>query len=294
MEIFEKIATRIKPCNFKSKTERVGETVNYWLCRIGQMIDYTNLPDSIPEHIFKLQIQTNGYVVIPRKEYTDGLYRSFSFDAKLGGLPDIYYRPTRAIISNPSLSKSLDLTIGVDAFIIPNDSLYMGFLPLFNKWATMLIENELSMRTTLVNARALFLINAVCDKDKLNADKFLSDIEEGKNASIASNAFFGGIKSQPLSSQGTLSNLLSQHIETEQYIKASLYNDVGVNANYNMKRESINGNEADLNNDSLFTLIDDMIAIQTKAFDIFNEATDNKVEVKKSSIWDRIEEKYRD
>ena len=87
-----------------------------------------------------------------------------------------------------------------------------------------------------------------------------------------------------------MSNLISQHIELEQYIKASLYNDIGVNANYNMKRESINANESDLNNDSLFTLIDDMISVQNRAFEKFNNATGLNVTVQKSSIWERIED----
>ena len=72
----------------------------------------------------------------------------------------------------------------------------------------------------------------------------------------------------------------------QQYLKASQYNDLGLNANYNMKRESLNSTESQLNDDALMPFIDDMIANREEGLDQFNKMFGTNIKVKKSSAWE--------
>lgn len=94
-----------------------------------------------------------------------------------------------------------------------------------------------------------------------------------------------GIKSQPYGTTGS-NAILTSLIEQEQYLKASWYNDLGLNANYNMKRESINSQEGQLNDDMLMPLIDTMLYCRQKALEKVNVMFDTNITVKKASSWE--------
>ena len=101
------------------------------------------------------------------------------------------------------------------------------------------------------------LLTASDDRTKESALKYIEDIIAGKISVVASDDFLGGVKTQPYALTGH--TVITDLIELEQYLKASWYNELGLNANYNMKRESINSGESQLNNDMLLPLIDDML-----------------------------------
>ena len=71
--------------------------------------------------------------------------------------------------------------------------------------------------------------------------------------------------------------------------KASFFNDIGLQANYNMKRESINDSEAGMNEESLKPFIDDMLESRQEAIKRINEQFDTNISVKLSSSWVRRE-----
>ena len=84
---------------------------------------------------------------------------------------------------------------------------------------------------------------------------------------------------------GTLTNLIEYH----QYIKASLFNELGLNSNYNMKRESINSNESQLNDDMLHPLIDDMLKEREEGIARVNELFGTNITVKFAGAWESNE-----
>ena len=94
-----------------------------------------------------------------------------------------------------------------------------------------------------------------------------------------------GIETQPYGNTGS-TNAIQNLIELQQYLKASQYNDLGLNANYNMKRESLNSTESQLNDDALMPFIDDMIANREEGLDQFNKMFGTNIKVKKSSSWE--------
>lgn len=270
--------------NFTDKTSCIRQHVAYMLNRTQSMFRWNGLPDSIPERSLELYLQTNGNACF--YEYDGKLY---VFTGGMGGEPDVYYMPTVYTIANPALRLSKSLSIGIDCVVMPNDSLYLGLIPLFSRYATGMIENELSMKIAIINSRIVDLISAPDDRTRASAEKFLADIEDGKQGVIAENAFLDGIRAQPYATTAN-SNALTNLIETEQYLKASWFNELGLNANYNMKRESLNTSESQMNNDALLPLVDDMLKCRKLAALKVNEMFGTSISVSLASSWEDNEQ----
>ena len=271
--------------DFTDKIGCINRHISYMLNRTQSMFRYSGLPETIPERILELYLQTNGHICF--YEYNHNLY---AFTGGFGGTPDVYYMPTEYIISNPALNLFKTITIDKECIIISNDSLYMGLMPLFERYATALMENEISMNIASINARIVSLISAGDDKTAKSAEKYLQDIVAGKNGIIAENAFLDGVKAQPYGTTAN-SNTLTNLIEYEQYLKASWFNELGLNANYNMKRESINSGESQLNDDMLLPLVDNMLKCREIGIDKVNKMFGTNITVSLSSSWeDNIQE----
>lgn len=274
-----------KPFDFKDKSDNIFRHTMYMLNRTQAMFKWDGLPDTIPQRMIELYLQINGNVGFA--EYDGELY---VYRGGLGGKPDVYYMPTLFVVANPAQNFSKNLVIGDEVAVIPNDSLYLGLMPMFQKYATLLSENELSIKMAVVNSRLVNMISAPDDRTKSSADKFLDNIEKGEMGVISSNEFFEGIKSTPYGSTGN-TNTITNLIELEQYLKASWFNELGINANYNMKRESINAEESQLNNDALLPLIDDMLKCRQDGADRVNDMFGTNISVDFNSAWeDNIKE----
>ena len=76
----------------------------------------------------------------------------------------------------------------------------------------------------------------------------------------------------------------------EQYLKAGLYNELGLNANWNAKRESISANENQLNDDQLTPLIDNMLAERKEGIERVNKLYGTNISVNFNSAWKENEE----
>jgi len=274
--------------DFTDKNANATQYVAYMLNRVQSMLKYEGLPDTLPKRNLVLMLQVNGWVCIPDPKYFDG--KMYAFTGGLGGEPDPYYMPTICTVANPALNFFKNLTIGTECVIVPHDSLYIGLLPMFTRYASMLAENDISIRIADINARIINLISAGDDKSLKGAQKYIADIERGKLGVAAENSFLDGIRAQPYAA-GIASNKITQLIELQQYLKAGWFNDLGLNANYNMKREAINSTEAQLNDDALLPLVDDIVATQQAAFDRVNELYGSNIRVSLASAWeDRQEE----
>lgn len=276
--------------------------VNYMLDRTNQMFEYENLPDTIPAYMLELYLQIFGYaafVKIDEGKTIDGFSHTetpagiYIFFGGIGGERDIYYRPTLFIAANPRLKSSVNCTIVYEKYqiqtsknpcvVMRNDTNYMGLIPLYSRYASEMVENDISIRSAQINARAQVGINASTEKDKEAARKYLDDLEAGKLGVIAGAAFLDGISTSNLSTQS--SNTIIQLIELQQYLKASWYNELGLNVNFNMKREYMSEEEIAVNTDILLPLVDDMLNCRQQAVDLLNEMFDLNIKVRKNSAW---------
>ena len=279
LEFYNQIIPHCTPCDFQDKDQGVTQHILYMLDRTQSMFKWNGLPKTIPQRVLELYLQINGNVCF--YEYNGKLY---VFTGGLGGEPDVYYMPTLYTIANPALKLSKSLLIDEECVVIPNDSMYMGLLPMFSRHATKITETELSIDIAVVNSRIVDLISAPDDRTKESAEIFLKNIRDGKPGVIAENSFLDGIRSQPYGATGN--RTLTDLIETMQYEKASWFNDLGLNANYNMKRESLNTTESQLNDDALLPLIDNMLEMRKTGIEKVNSMFGTNISVDLASSWE--------
>lgn len=265
--------------DFTDKERSVNTYIKYMLLRTQSMFKYDGLPDTIPHKFIELYLQMNGSCAIV--DVNGSLY---ALEGSFGGEPDPYYVPKNYVVSNPALNYSKELVIDKDCVVLANDSLYMGLWPMMSRYASQLMENDISMRMVSINARIQSLISAGDDRTKAAADRYLSDIEAGKLGAIFENAFLDGVKSQPYGTTGN-SNIITNLIEFHQYLKASWFNELGLQSNYNMKRESINSNESQLNEDMLYPMIDDMLTKRQEGLEKVNAMFGTNISVDLNSSW---------
>lgn len=266
--------------DFKNKDRAIASQVKYMLARTQEMFTYTGLPDTIPQRMLELYLQNNGFAGI--SEYNGNLY---AFFGGLGGEPDEYYQPTILTISNPALGYNINAKIDEDVVIIKNDAMYQGLIPMFTRYATALVENELSMNIASINSRLQTLLTAPDDRTMLSAKKLIHDIEDGELGAMTESQILDGLRALPYSSaQGT--QALKNLIEHEQYIKASWYNELGLNANYNMKRETLTDSENAMNSDALLPLVDNMLRCREEGLRAVNEKWGLDIRVRLASSWE--------
>ena len=270
--------------DFNDKEAAVRNYIAYMLDRTQRIFEYKGLPDTIPQRMLEFLLQVNGYACFGK--CNGDLY---AFYGGLGGEPDAYYRPTICVVANPYLKFNKSFKIDEDCVIMRNDSLLYGLLPLFSRHATAMAENDISFRLSSVNTRIEFLLSAPDDNTKSAAEKFLKDIEEGKQGVIASNEFLEGIKAQEV---GRSMRTFTDLIEYQQYLKASWFNEIGLNANYNMKREKLSTTESQMNNDALLPLVEDMLEQRRLACEKINEMFGTDISVDFASSWEKLLEKF--
>lgn len=271
--------------------------VRYMFLRLMKMFRYENLPETLPQHMLEYYLLTNGSCFVTK---VDG--KIYAFVGGPGGEPDVYYRPTRYVYSNPALQYSAmseiddpastpmndrQWKIGEDGILVRNDSMWVGMYPMVARYATMMAENLLTLRTADVLLRVSVLISAPDDKTRIAAENFIRKIEKGELSVIGETPFFDGVKMQsPPSNNGSY---LTQFIELHQYLKGSFYNEIGLNANFNMKREAIGEGESSLNEDSLLPLCEDMLRCRKedmqRVSDLFE--LDPPITVEFDSAWEK-------
>ena len=82
-------------------------------------------------------------------------------------------------------------------------------------------------------------------------------------------------------------------LEARQWLLAHWNIELGLNDNYNMKRESLNENEIEANSDTLTPLMDDMLKCRRKMCEEINEIFGTEISVDFSSSWKRVHKREK-
>lgn len=262
----------------KDKDKAVNFYIDNYLDKLQSMFHYENLPDTIPEKELECLLMENGNCFVTK--VNEKLY---ALDGVSGGELDEYSRPTLYTVSNPYLNISESYKIGIDGILVKNDYKETGLLPLIGKYAVLLTDSELTLNTAAILSRITFLISATDDNTKASAELFLKNILNGDYSIIGGSAFFDGVKMQSGNTSNTM--YLTQLIEIVQYYKATFLNELGLQANYNMKRERLTSAEIATNVDVLFPFVDDMLNERQIAMEKINEMFDTNIKVDFSSVW---------
>ena len=265
--------------SYCSDKDKVFENYcRYTFTRTQSMFTYEGLPDTIPVQWLESYLQRNGSCCIAEHEG-----KLYALLGNAGGEPDEYYQPTIYTVANPALNLSKNYEIGVDCVYCKNDYDALGLVPLVSRYCGLMTENLLTVRLSDINMRMMNLLSAPDDNTLQSTKQYLKDLEEGKLGVVGETPFFEGLK---LQSKGVGNgDYMIQFIELQQYLKGSMYNELGINANFNMKREALSGQEVALNDDALMPLIDDMLKQRRAMCDELNEMFGLSVSVDYGSTW---------
>ena len=269
----------------RDKDTAVTEFMANTLAKTQSMFEYEGLPDSIPQKELERLLQTTGNAFVTS---VDGVL--YALSGGKGGEPDVYGRATLYTVANPALKLNKTYDIQKDGVLIENDSNGESLLPLIGRYAVLHTDGLISLNTASILTRITMLISASDDKTKQSADEFLRKIQDGEFSIIGENAFFKGVNMQ--TAPTTNSVYITQLIELIQYYKASMYNELGLNANYNMKRERLNLGEVSMNVDVLLPYVDNMLKERQDAVEKINAMFDTEISVKLSSSWGLERDNY--
>lgn len=246
------------------------------------MFEWKNLPETLPSVEIEKQLQTNGYSIIA--EVQGNIY---AFQGGFSG-QDPYNQPTKAIVNNPSLKYNGTFTINEDCVIIKNDDMQQGLIHIYNKYGTLLIENQITMLMTDYNYRMPFTISSKDDTTTQSAREYLQKIIDGSLGVIGEAKLFDALKVTPTNNKGV--NSFADLYGYQQFIEAQLNNTIGLATNNNMKRERLTTNEIEVNKNASYPLIDNMLRNRKQAVEKINKMFGLDIDVEFSSIWNGTNE----
>lgn len=246
----------------------------------SKVILLKGLPDDADKEFIMSQLLLVGRIAVFK---TKG--KTYFLNGHIGGIPDEYYYPTKVLIANPVLG-SFDLERDKEAvmvYLTPTDRIldvpktptiiYGGLFSLISMVANILAECMTTVNTTLMNTRVHAIYTADTESAAKSAEPILKSIYMGKPYSVVTSELLERLNVNPLSEHG-LSNCLIETLEVCQYVLSLFWNGIGIDANYNMKRERLITAEVDKNIQSLIVPIQTILETLNdgfkKANDLFN------------------------
>ena len=268
--------------------------IDYMLNRTQSMFKWENLPDTIDERTLERRLQENGFVVFLRinedeiqpfeeRKQDGGIY---AMDGNYGGVLDFNGNPQYCIVAHPLLIDAKKVRINEDCVLARNDSKMLGLLPLFYRYAKAIAENDLSLFRADQQTRATAIISANDNKGLESARRYIESIKQGDlGVVIQESKAAPSVRTQPFFTEA--GNQLTNLIELEQFLKGSWFNEIGINANFNMKRETILESESDLNSEAIQPLVDQMLHERERACELINGIFGLNVSVHLHSAWNK-------
>ena len=256
------------------------------LCMTSKMFEYTGTPETLPPVELEKILQTSGNVGIAE---VDG--KLYALQGSRGGDCDAYGRGKDYVVANAWLQLNKTFKIDEDIVVINNTPFADSILPIIGKYGVLYTDATITLNMTSILTRITMLISASDDKTKQSAEMFLQKVLNGDFSVIGENAFFKGVNMQTPPSQSN--QQITQLIELLQYYKASMFNDLGMNANYNMKRERLNTQEVSMNIDALMPYVDSMLTERVKGVKRVNEMFGTEINVTLGSSWKIEHENYK-
>lgn len=263
--------------NLYNKDVFVNNYIEQMFNRCQRMFEWKNLPDSIPQKELEYMLQKNGNIFV-----TEHKGKLYAFNGGLGGVPNEYYEPTLYTVANPYLELNKIYKIDVDGILVRNDTKMLGLLPIFAKSAVMNCDCEITLNMLATLLRVQFMITASDDKSRQQADLFISKIKNGDFSAVTSSQFSDGVK---LFNGDSSNQIINQFIQLSQYVRATAFNEIGLNANFNMKKERLISSEINVNESALLPMVENMLQERQDACDKINTMFGTDIDVELACVW---------
>lgn len=294
------------------KKRMTQDNLEWLLNKTARMFEYYNLPPTIPAVALERLLQFCGscciwrvpashkpighgpsfnYSVLSTKNFDgddivhqESEERLYAFPFSFADAPDPYDEPYQVIVTSPGFNPTISETLEInkDCVIIRNDTSYKGLYKLHKKYAELLTEAELSLRSTLVVLRSQLLFIAKTETQRRAVEAYINSRAVGEPGFIVSHDM--GTPLETFEQNGR-SNAVELAVNGLQAIKAAWYNEIGLNPSFSMKREYTSAQEIDTNTDLLMPIIDDMYESRRIGVENINALFGTNISVEKSSAW---------
>ena len=267
---------------FEDKDAIIQNYMKRYFSRLNQMFEYEGLPETIPKKDYLLIKQTFGSATIIKKD--DKYYAVYG---GLGGELNEYYHPTKSVVANPYLNVSNEYEIDKDCVVILNDIFYMGLFNICKMYAELMTECDISIRKCLLNIRIDNILESDDDGTDESIKLFFEKVKRGDFGYISSERFMDEslLKIHQCESK---SNPLKDLIEMRNYIDSAWYLEFGLNANYNMKRETLTDAETQVDDKTLIPLIQDMYEQEIEGWKRVKDLFGLEVKPKLAGVWKKM------
>lgn len=283
------------------------------LNRTLRMFEFENFPVSIDGDFLNRELIVHGRVGVTDKSTTQTFDAPKAWRGYCGGALTESYTGSRFIGTSPVIG-SCDFEIGVGGEVIynttedrfapfaeigigttkkgkplviepptayPITALYQYIL----RTADILTNIDISTQTLLKTCRALIIITAKDEQTKNAAEIVLSKLFNGEISCVMLSNILDSININYAPTAANAASLLSEYKEQYQFCLAQFYNAIGINANYNLKRERLNTAEIDVNEQSLIVNIVDMLKCRKQGVNRINKRYGTNITVKLGKDW---------
>lgn len=278
--------------NIRSPSEIFHYYSGMLLNRIIKMFDWTGMPDTIDVDFLNYTLITYGSV-----GFTDFSGKLYALFGNVGGEPNEYYFPRLYVIANPVLG-SKTIKIDENGVVMYNSTIDRFTQPtnygnplnsLIDITAQRLTETTISALTASKNIRAALLISAKDDETRQAAEVALRKIYNGEPDVIFRDKVIDSLNITVNPVIGDAARALTELREEYQFTLAQFYNAIGIQANYNLKRERLNTSEVNSNLDALLINIADMLYQRQIAVEKINAMFGTSISVDFSEEWKQTE-----
>lgn len=233
------------------------------ITKYTQMFDLKGGTSTIPNWRLKQILMIAGCGAFAPKG--DKLY---FLTGHLGDTPTPDYIPSKFVFSNAYIPWSGSLRIKDECVFVKNDSGLQGILPILKEHTHLQTHTELSFFIATVMSRLTAFGIAGRDQEAEAIDRVIEDVEKGKLRSLTDINILNQIHTQPYAGDARFITAL---IEMMQYSKASEATDMGLQANWNAKRETLTSAETLLNENVIHPFVDNMFECWTDWVNEVNE-----------------------
>lgn len=282
-----KIVDCCSESNLLSKKEMTKDFIMLMLARSQDIFVYKNLPKTIQDYVIERGLQIAGHVTFFKDN--NNLLRVDV--GNLGGVLNADYEYTQSTVANPFLEVNKTFynqdvnTNKKDCVIVRNDAYFNDLGSLFRRNAVLESEAYLTMQFQMIYGRLPIVLTVQDEQQKKAFDKLIEQVVKGESiTAMLDTKLFEGMHSVNALNIAKPDDLISL-MELSNYFKAKSYNDIGLNANFNMKREAINESESSMNKDALIPYIQQMLKWRKKGIEEVNSFFGTNIEVELNELW---------
>ena len=251
-----------------------------------RVIQFDGLPETVDQTFFKMCLYLSGRVAVFRDTRGDNALRAL--DCASGGEPDIYYMPSKIIITNPAFrGYSYNLKPGEDVAVVfcrevdrYNYGLQTGGLfGLISTTAQLLADNTISINVATKNMRLVNILSADDDNTVKSINETMAAVYSGAPYQTVQKTLIDKLESIPLIDQPNTQQLL-QLLQTRQYIYAHFYEQIGLKTHDQMKKERLITSEIDEGAELAVFNLQDMLQEVQRGIDEVNRIFDTKIQMR--------------